>query len=354
MNTSASDIAAALARNAEAVCRHYLSNGRKEGRYWLVGNVHNAPGRSLFVRLAASADGGGAAGKWSDAASGEHGDLLDIIAAARSSASLAETLEEARRFLSIPASASAEIASGRNARGDGGARRLCDTPQAARRLWARTLPVPMTQAAHYLASRGIDNLAGCDALRFHPACFYRPTDDDRAGLPRSFPALLAAVTDLAGSLTGISRCWLAPDGSGKAPVAVPRRAMGHLLGHGVRFGRGGEVMIAGEGVETVLSLRQIMPGLPMMAALSAAHLSAILLPPGIRRLYVARDKDPAGAGAVVTLIRRGLSAGVEVIPLEPMLGDFNDDLTRRGRCAMGRLLRAQLMTRDASDFLEPL
>ena len=38
-------------RNAEAVCRHYLSNGRRQGRYWLVGDVHNTPGRSLYVRL---------------------------------------------------------------------------------------------------------------------------------------------------------------------------------------------------------------------------------------------------------------------------------------------------------------
>ena len=40
-----------FARDAEAVCRHYLSNGRREGRYWLVGDVRNTPGRSLFVRL---------------------------------------------------------------------------------------------------------------------------------------------------------------------------------------------------------------------------------------------------------------------------------------------------------------
>ena len=46
-----SDLARRLARNAEAVCRHYLSNGRREGRYWRVGDVHNTPGRSLFVRL---------------------------------------------------------------------------------------------------------------------------------------------------------------------------------------------------------------------------------------------------------------------------------------------------------------
>ena len=51
MPRDAAELAHRLAREAEAVCRHYLSNGRREGRYWLVGDVHNTPGRSMFVRL---------------------------------------------------------------------------------------------------------------------------------------------------------------------------------------------------------------------------------------------------------------------------------------------------------------
>ena len=51
MPRDAAELAHRLAREAEAVCRHYLSNGKREGRYWLVGDVHNTPGRSMFVRL---------------------------------------------------------------------------------------------------------------------------------------------------------------------------------------------------------------------------------------------------------------------------------------------------------------
>ncbi|MEY9796381.1 hypothetical protein ABH984_004396 [Bradyrhizobium ottawaense] len=47
---NASELARRLARDAEAVCRHYLSNGRRQGRYWTVGDVRNTPGRSMFVR----------------------------------------------------------------------------------------------------------------------------------------------------------------------------------------------------------------------------------------------------------------------------------------------------------------
>src|ERR1700733_9467749 len=101
MADSISDIARRLAENAEAVCRHYLSNGRREGRYWLVGDVHNTPGRSLYVRLSGSASGDGAAGRWTDSATGEHGDLLDLIAAVRGLDSIGAALDEARRFLGL-------------------------------------------------------------------------------------------------------------------------------------------------------------------------------------------------------------------------------------------------------------
>ena len=92
MPSHAQDLARRLARNAEAVCRHYLSNGHREGRYWLVGDVANTKGRSLFVRLSGPDHGKGAAGKWTDAATGEHGDLLDLIALSRGFDRLRDTL----------------------------------------------------------------------------------------------------------------------------------------------------------------------------------------------------------------------------------------------------------------------
>jgi hypothetical protein len=66
MLTQASDLARRLAERAEAVCRYYLSNGRRIGRYWIVGDVRNTPGRSMFVRLRGPSSGKGAAGKWTE------------------------------------------------------------------------------------------------------------------------------------------------------------------------------------------------------------------------------------------------------------------------------------------------
>ena len=98
----ASELSQRLGRQAEAVCRHYLSNGRRQGNYWQVGDVRNTPGRSMFVRLKGPETGKGAAGHWTDAATGEYGDLLDVIRETCGLVDFKDVTEEARRFLSLP------------------------------------------------------------------------------------------------------------------------------------------------------------------------------------------------------------------------------------------------------------
>ena len=340
-----SDIARRLADNAEAVCRRYLSNGRREGRYWLVGDVRNTPGRSLYVRLYASADARGQAGKWTDAESGEHGDLLDVIAASCGHGGLRETLAEARHFLSLPRPEFSGPTNLRARKAPGG------SPAAARRLWAASRPIAGTPVATYLAARAIHGALNEGALRFHPSCYYRRSSDDVPDVRPAWPAMIAAVTDAAGDIVGVHRTWLNPAG-GKVPVANPRRAMGHLLGHGVRFGRAGPVMTAGEGIETILSLREVLPDLPMIAGLSAAHLAAIAFPDPLRRLYVACDDDRAGAAALKTLADRAAPLGIEIVPLRPERDDFNSDLVAFGRARLAKRIAPQLLGEDAARFLD--
>jgi hypothetical protein len=337
MSTYASELARRLAREAEAVCRRYLSNGRREGRYWMVGDVRNTPGRSLFVRLKGAEPGPGAVGKWTDAATGQHGDLLDIIQESCSLTDFREVAAEARRFLAMPEAPS-----------DGQPRRQSplasrDSATSARRLFAMSQPIAGTIAETYLHQRGIAYLDDVASLRFHPRCYYRPS----AGSPtETWPAMIAAVTDLDGTITGAHRTWLDPSGGDKAPIETPRRAMGLLLGNAVRFGVAGEIMAAGEGIETMLSLRCVMPALPMAAALSAAHLSALLFPANLRRLYVARDNDPAGEDTAATLAGRAMDVGIEAIVLSPQLGDFNEDLLALGVDALRQALRVRVAPED--------
>ncbi|MFA5965198.1 MAG: toprim domain-containing protein [Sphingomonas sp.] len=350
MSKRASDIASRLAANAEAVCRHYLSHGRREGRYWLIGDLRNTPGRSLYVRLVASPDGRGAAGKWTDGATGEHGDLLDIIASVESYPCLRDTLAEARRFLRLPPPA---IADDRQCP-HSVARAPQGTPEAARRLFAAARPVMRSVAQTYLRRRGIVDLRDCDVLRCHPRCHYRPGSDEAPDTRTAWPAMIAAVTDLSGAVTGAHRTWLDPLTWNKAPVGSPRRALGELLGNAVRFGAAQEIMAAGEGIETVLSLRQVLPGMPMMAGLSAAHLAAIRFPPPLRRLYVARDADPAGDAAIAALVVRATAANIELVPLSPVLDDFNSDLSLRGARSLVATVAAQLDEADRQQLREPV
>jgi hypothetical protein len=335
----ASDLAHRLGQNAEAVCRHYLNNGRRQGHYWLVGDVRNTPGRSMFVRLRETRKG--RAGKWLDAATGENGDLLDVIREARGLTEFDDIAEEARRFLGLPHLEPIRPAPRKNAGPSG-------STEAARRLLAMSQPIAGTIAETYLRQRRIAVFHDLASLRFHPCCYYRPDDH---GPTQTWPAMIAAVTDLAGAITGAHRTWLALDGSDKAPINTQRKAMGNLLGHAVRFGRPTEIMAVGEGIETMLSLKSALPHMPMAAALSASHLGAFLFPPSLRRLYIACDKDPAGDGARDQLIQRTNEAGIEVIALSPTLGDFNEDLVATGIATLRACMRVQLAPEDVVSFM---
>ena len=342
MSSPATELARCLARDAEAVCRHYLSNGRRSGHYWLVGDVSNTPGRSLFVRLTGPESGKGAAGKWTDAATGEHGDLLDLIALNRGLDHLHDALDEARAFLRLPRPTAVLDRPRRPTSA------LTGSPESARRLFAMSRPIADTVAEEYLRKRCITLLPGSEALRFHPRCFYR---SDPYAPTETWPALIAAVTDLGGRITGVHRTWLDPSGTAKAPIDTPRRAMGHLLGHGVRFGVANDTIAAGEGIETMLSLRMALPAMPMLAALSANHLAAILFPLALQRLYIARDRDPAGETATKTLADRAHRAGIDAIALTPRFSDFNEDLRRLGIEELRTALRIMLAPEDVVCFL---
>ena len=343
MARDAAKLAHRLARDAEAVCRHYLSNGRRQGNYWLVGDVKNTPGRSLFVRLKGGDSGKGARGKWTDSATADYGDLLDVIRGSCGLVDFHDVMDEARRFLSLP----------RPAPETQPMRRTSSTPtgssESARRLFAMSRSIAGTVVETYLRRRGITALRGTANLRFHPRCYFR---HDAHSPTESWPAMIAAVTDLGGTITGAHRTWLDPSGQDKAPIDTPRRAMGHLLGNAVRVGLAQDVMAAGEGIETVLSLRCVVPMMPMVAALSAAHLSAILFPLRLRRLYIVRDNDAAGDGAAASLIDRANAAGIEAIVLSPTLEDFNEDLRWLGADELRAAIRVQLARQDVARFLE--
>ena len=312
---NATELSRALSSHAEAVCRHYLPNGRKNGRYWVCGNVQGAPGKSMHVRLAPP----GTPGKWTDEATGEHGDLLDIIRSRIDASELRDAMVEGHRFLSLPVRPGAPLyapprtSQARNA-------------DSAHRIWRSCQDLAGTHAEAYLRTRGI---SVCDqpSLRYHPTLLRR---DDLT--VRRFPAMVASVLDNNGALQGIHRTWLDPNRPAKVGLPEPRKALGPIHTHGVRFGppKPGGTLIAGEGIETVLSIVTVLPGVPAIATLAASHLGAFVPPPEIGLLLIARDNERDGIEASLRLRRSCKATGIAAIVIEPRLGDFNDDLQEIG------------------------
>ena len=335
--SAAADIAAALGARAEEVCRRYLPQGRRQGRYWTAGDIRGARGRSLFVRLAPP----GTPGKFVDAATGEHGDLLDLIRIASGAGSLRAALAEARAFLAMPPMPTAEAPDD------------YDRTEVARRLWQRCRAIDGTHAEAYLEARGIRRCRFA-ALRFHPALIHR----DDGGVHR-LPAMVAAVTADAeehpgrgdravhSAVCGVLRTWLDPHQPAKANVIRPRKALGRVHGRAVRFGQpAGGTLLVGEGIETVLSIVTAIPDVVAAAALSAGSLGAFAPPADVSRLVIARDNDLEGERAAERLVRRCARAGVGALVVAPQGDDFNSDLLTLGAPALRASLAPIFRHRD--------
>ncbi len=299
----ASELSHRLGLNALAVCRYYLFNGHKAGRYWQVGNAQNEKGKSLFVRLADP----GTPGKWNDAATDEYGDLLDVIQLSCGLPDLAAAMTEAVRFLRLspsPPPRSAQLS------------KRSSYTDIARRLYAAARPMAGTLGETYLGKRGIALREGMGSLRFHPRAWFAANT--------YHPAIIVGVRDNAGNLTGINRMFL-----DKTANLIERRALGELNGNAARIGPiNVHHLLVGEGLESTLSFTVTHPGQPLAATLSSAHMAAFKIPAVVKYLTIAADNGAAGRDAARKLEARAFAQGVKARIVCPRLADFNDDLVR--------------------------
>ncbi|WP_027246188.1 DUF7146 domain-containing protein [Leisingera daeponensis] len=329
---SIADLSADLANRVESFCRQYFPDGRKQGNYWQVGDTSGAKGQSLAIRL--QAQGGRKAGSWQDFATGQYGDLIDLLHERLGSVTLKETLREARSFLGESPCPAVPHAARKAERPDAASEKRI---ARARKLFAAGKPVLGTLAATYLQRRGITRLG--PALRYHPRVFLRQGEDENAP-PQKAPALLAKITDNRGQITGCARTYLDPSTGGLAAIESPKRILGQLHGHAIRFwsGTGRSDLIVGEGLENTLSVGIALPEFDLASCLTATHLGLFIPPPGIKRIWIARDNDEVGRNASMRLRNHLESLGIAGGDLVPQLDDFNDDLWAFGRDALRRSL----------------
>jgi putative DNA primase/helicase len=180
----------------------------------------------------------------------------------------------------------------------------------------------------YLRGRGLS--VSSPVLRGHPSCLYFDADRKPAG---RFRAILAPFIGPDGEIKTAHRIYDAPH------LAKPERkknmpVVGTIRGGAVRLFDCDEELAIGEGIETMLAVREMFV-LPVWACLTANGVESFMLPPGVRHLHVYADNDTncTGQKAAYTLANR-LSVRNK-IPVEvhvpPIAGtDWLNVLNERG------------------------
>ena len=128
-------------------------------------------------------------------------------------------------------------------------------------------------------------------------------------------------------------------------MSFPRKTLGRVHGHAVRFGDPSTgTLLVGEGIETMLSIVTAVPAVIAAAALSAGGLGAFTPPAGIARLVVACDNDEAGERAALRLRRRYFALRIECAVVVSETGDFNEDIVTLGPHALAARIAPLIRT----------
>ena len=318
-------VSRALAERASAFCETHLPHGHREGRFWRAGDLHGAPGRTVWVCLAPP----GRPGRWQDDATGLRGDLLDLLRRRLGAASLGPAIEHARAFLKTlgPAPTPPPTPSQQHPR---------SRADAALRLWRLCRTIEGSHGEAYLRARGLDPRHARPALRFHPRLFHRDEHDRH----RELPALVAALTSDDGELTGVERIYLDPRRPARAELDQPCKSLGRVHRSRVALGRTGPVLLLAQPIETALALRAACPELPAAAALDPANLAAFTPPATVSRLLIAPGNDRPSARAAGRLLERCRDRNLSAHLLAPPLPGFERELLERGPEALGDRIRA--------------
>jgi putative DNA primase/helicase len=313
---TAADVARALAERIEALARVLLPHGRRKGHEWLIGNVHGERGSSLGVHLS-----GPKAGVWSDFATGESGDALDLVKAVLG-ADMGAALTWSRRWLGLENGA-AVLPTRCPAAPNSDAPK--PDPERWRYPWQTGRPIARTLAETYLCTRRLyfDDPQG-RVLRFTG----RRARKSPAGELEHHPALLCALSDArTGEQCGIINIYLQSDGSDRLRDGKGKTVTGRAQGGAVMlsdFDKPTAGLILCEGVETGIALFQ-QEIRPIWTCGAAGTLAKFPVFGGIEALTTAADADPSGQRAANELSERWREARREVFIIAPPTGDWADD-----------------------------
>ena len=294
-----------------------------------------------------------AAGAWRDYATGEKGDVFDLIEYLAGLHSKIDAYWWALDFLRLERGtirkASEDEAERRRRERDPLATMAREETEAAEKAgallkdWLGLAPIAGTVAEIYLRKARAIPLEriphGVHALRFAPELEHF---DQATGEITTWPAIVTAVSRRH-AFIGVHRTWLKPDGSGKAPVTRSRKFAGKVRGGAMRITRGptglnpgaayksrqlGPLAI-GEGIETCLTVAAARPDYRVWAAGSLAAMGSIDWPDCACAVVLLGEND-TGAQAREAFERalHHWRAQAQGRPVEMVLSavgsDFND------------------------------
>ena len=264
---------------------------------------------------------------------GAHGDVIDFVR-------LIEDVDHKTAVDRLANGVTTQIAEGIRKRNN--ERRRIEAERKARALktaweiWIKSRTrITGTPVDTYLSSRGIAKPSGGwpPTLRFHPAVGWHEPGHPQDG--SCWPAMVALMS-IDQRFAGIHRTYIAPAGMGKAPLLVNgkpkvKKMLGSSTGGAIRLAPPRAHIHVGEGIETVLSVRQALPRRAYWVAGSIERMASLQLPPEVRDITLLMDndmKDPALGPRIAEKARvhygRG---GVTVRAAWARAGfDFNDML----------------------------
>jgi hypothetical protein len=330
----------------------------RKGDYWMPPNParnDKRPG-SFWVLMRKNP------GVWKDEATGDTGDVLSLIKYTQGLASVGDAIRWAKDWLGIARIKPDEIKrvareadADRRHQEESAALDLEAQRKRAKGFWLSCdARIGASPAGFYLASRGIDvDLLPRypSALRFCREMKHTHIDGETGEIVDTFwPGLVAAMTHSeTEQIAAVHRTYLAPDGTGKAPVDPARKIWPSFKGAAIRLARGetgmppGEAAKAGrrdrlaltEGVEDGLSVALACPELRVWAVGSLGNLGNIRIPACTAEVIVCADND-WGKRQAEALLEKGIASlvaqGARVRVARSHIGkDVNDCL--RGEAA---------------------
>jgi putative DNA primase/helicase len=173
--------------------------------------------------------------------------------------------------------------------------------RAVRELWAAAQPIEDGDpVARYLKGRGLHGPYS-NRLRYHPACFHKPTEQEHPAMLALFEGATKAQPN------SLHRTYLTVAGAKFdhdqakmfMPGALPK-------GGAMRLGKAAEKLGIAEGIETAMSAARLFQ-MPVWAAGNAGNLERWQPPPEAQHVFIFGDNDRetfAGQAAAYALARR--------------------------------------------------